>query len=157
MRVRLFLVVALLAAACTTREQRDAPPAAADSAGATPPTAADDPVITDSVNAIYIAHGMRNGPAWTLSVFGEGIRYRWAGNPGGVVFPAGRVDGGDSASIWTAKRTGDLPRAISMQLLQLPCTDGATDTVYQFRVALMIDNRDQRLGCAKLGPGGQAR
>lgn len=149
-----ILFLALLATACTKNNRDAAAEARADSIAnqIRPGAGALEPVLTDTLQPIYVAHGIKTGPFWTVTIFGEGIRYRWADNRKGVVFTAGRVDGADSMSTWTAKRSGEGPRSIQLEILRLNCTDGATDSVYKYRAALMIDGREQRIGCAKAGP-----
>jgi uncharacterized membrane protein len=114
-----------------------------------------DPIITDS-QAIFLAHGLESGPAWRVEIYGEGIRYRGPESAGGVVFPAGRVDGDDSASVWSSKRYGDEgPHSIHLEFLRRQCSDGATSTAWPYSVALVVDDA-ARQGCASKGPGAPA-
>ena len=151
-RLALGVMLATLAlAACRKNE----PAVAAGTAAVSPDTSAastapkPDPVITDS-HTIYEAHSLAHTPFWTVEIFGQGIRYRWADNRAGVVFGAGRVEGGDSASVWTAKRTAATgPAALQIELLRGRCDDGSS-TPSDYRVALVVDGRPVQ-GCANRG------
>lgn len=145
-------LAALALAACRNRGDQ----AATGGAGASPDTSSasttptPDPAITDS-HTIYQARSLANAPFWTVDIFGEGIRYRWEGNRAGVVFGAGRVEGGDSASVWTAKRNAATgPRALQLELLRGRCTDGSSGPVSDYRVALVVDGQPFQ-GCANRG------
>lgn len=149
-RLSLGVLIAVSAlAACKPADRAQTPAGAVDSSSAnlaeSPP-----PVITDS-HTIYEARNFRAGPFWTIEIFGQGIRYRWDGNRQGVMFGAGRVEGDDSLSVWTAKRnSSDPPRSLQLQILRLNCSDGPNGIVSDYSVALIVDGKAFQ-GCADRG------
>ena len=139
------LCVLVLAAAACGGERQDRSAAVDTTALA---TAQPDPVINDTLT-IYEATSLPGQPYWAVEILNEGIRYHWAGNRAGVVFGAGRFEGGDSLSVWTAKRTvADGPQSLQLELLRVPCGSGANAMPY--RVALVVDG-EARQGCARRG------
>ena len=137
---RLVILAAALAAGCGGR------PAARKS---TDSTAAAQPVISGT-RTMFVARGTSDGKPWKIEVFEDGIRLTDATQPA-VVFPPGRVDGSDSASIWTAKRLGGAPNTINLALVRMTCSDGHSDTVFPYRAAVILDGA-QRMGCGSGGP-----
>ncbi|HEY2804950.1 MAG TPA: hypothetical protein VGI92_03740 [Gemmatimonadales bacterium] len=151
-RILMTLILAPLALAGCSRSDRSAQGAGRTPLSDTVPQAArqPDPVITDT-RSIYAAHGLANGPPWTVDLFGQGIRYKGPGRENGVVFGPGRVDGNDSASSWVSKRMGPAPNSIIIEFRRLNCTDGHSDTTYRYQVRLTVDGTQYR-GCASGGP-----
>lgn len=125
----------------------DSSAAAGRAAAPLPAQDSADLIITDS-QTVYVAQSLTGRDYWQVDIFGEGIRYRWAENRTGVVFGAGRVEGDDARSTWTAKRSGDGPKAIQMQLIATSCVDGSR--TYQYRVAVLVDGRAME-GCGARG------
>jgi uncharacterized membrane protein len=155
MRLRSATLIAVLVylAAC---KGRDARPSARVDSVTIPDTSSravqpgPDPAITDS-HTIYEARSLAGQPSWAVDIFGQGIRYRTATDSTGVVFGAGRVEGDDSASTWTAKRNAATgPKSLQLQILRMRCTGSSTGTAEAYRVALLVDGQPFQ-GCAKRG------
>lgn len=138
---RLVILAAVLVAACGSRPPR--PTKTADS------SAAAQPAIT-ARHTMFVARGISEGKPWKIEVFEDGIRLT-DGSGAPVVFPPGRVDGNDSASIWTAKRLGGTPNTINLALVRMSCSDGHSDTAFPYRAAVILDGT-QRMGCGSGGP-----
>ena len=135
---RWTVVAGLLIAACSRGGEQSSPDSSA-TVNRPPST-----VITDSAT-IYEARG----PGWHLEIYGEGIRYTGPEDSTGVLFPAGRVDGNDSASTWSSKRTGSrAPYGVRAEFLRTSCAFGGTS--YRYRAVVVIDN-EPRQGCAQAG------
>ena len=145
MRLASFVVyAALVSLACGGGAPADRA-AARDTSRA--PAAALDTTIHDTLT-IYEAHSLPGEPYWAVEILNEGIRYHWAGNRAGVVFGAGRVEGGDSLSMWTSKRVAtDGPRSLQLELLRVPCSDRPPSP---YRAALVVDGQSFQ-GCARRG------
>ncbi len=138
--MRRLLILATVATACSGH------PRATKSADT---TAAAQPGTSTS-RTMYVARGTSEGKSWKIEIYEDGIRLTDASRPA-IVFPPGRVDGNDSASIWTAKRQGSAPNALNLALLRMTCSDGHSDTVFPYRAAVILDGA-QRMGCATGGP-----
>lgn len=140
--MRTLLILTALAVAACGGQPRPAK-RAADTSAAAPPG-------ISTTRTIYVARGTSDGKPWKVEVYEDGIRLTDASQPA-VVFPPGRVDGSDSASIWTAKRLGGAPNTINLALARMSCSDGHSDTVFPYRAALIVDGA-RRLGCGSGGP-----
>ena len=143
------LIAVLSLVACRKGDPAETPAGAVDSTSANL-APSPEPAITDS-HTIYEARNHRGGQFWTVEIFGQGIRYRWEGNREGVMFGAGRVEGDDSSSVWTAKRVSpNPPRSLQLQIVRMSCSDGPNGIVSDYRVALLVDGRGHA-GCADRG------
>jgi uncharacterized membrane protein len=155
MRWRSAVLLSLLVYAAACRGRDTGARASADSTTRIPDTTSTairpgpDPAITDS-HTIYEARSLAAQPFWAVDIFGQGIRYRTATDSTGVVFGAGRVEGDDSASTWTAKRNAaNGPKSLQLRILRMSCT-GGTGGTQPYRVALLVDGQAFQ-GCARRG------
>ncbi len=137
---RLLILAAFSATGCTGHPRA---PKSADSTAAAPPA-----IRTN--RTMYVARGTSEGKTWKIEIYEDGIRLTDSSRPA-VVFPPGRVDGNDSASIWTAKRQGTAPNTLNLALIRMNCSDGHSDTVFPYKAAVILDGA-QRMGCATGGP-----
>ena len=88
-------------------------------------------------------------PFWRVDVTSGGLVYLPTQQGGAVRFPPGRVDGGDSASVWKSTRTGAGPKVLELHLLRFVCHDPKNPAnTFPYSAELVLDGRPGIHGCA---------
>ena len=113
------------------------------------PTAAPQPTELAPLDERFVALGTE--PFWSVEVSPDQLRYSTPEDIPGAVFAARR-----SADAGGITYTGSLGDAgVVLRISAGQCSDGMSDTVYAYRAALTLADRELR-GCARVGrPGGK--
>jgi uncharacterized membrane protein len=96
-------------------------------------------------SVLMVARGA--DPHWRVNIMPGGLRYLTPSHMDGFLFPAGKVDGEDSSSVWSTTRIGAGPKSLRLHLRKQPCTDAFSGLAFEYHAEVTIDGT-KMVGCA---------